>query len=296
MVNTHINTYNRVFIVSILVMENNIFYQIRFVPDKGYQILIPNFLGENWFSENNLEIEPVLIANKHNAVRKFNSFDYCNIALFRVFSELNHDESIISFANKYGLLGEKKSAGFAGSDALEEVELISYWKNNIFKFKSALTWWDKIESNDRDWLKTHIEWCKDENNEYFGVRYNSLNGLGGGWLAVKDHEPIIFEKIKHGDIYKPAKMVVQNFINDALTSSASGRLLFEENSTRLSLHIEPKTLLGFLWWQFAQAIEGSTKYRNCTTCQIPFRVQSERGNKKKFCSDACKSKNYRKKK
>jgi hypothetical protein len=58
--------------------------------------------------------------------------------------------------------------------------------------------------------------------------------------------------------------------------------------------IRPETLLDALWTQLAQAIDGSQSLRNCVVCKRLFTITSDHN--KKYCSDACRMRAYRKRK
>ena len=63
------------------------------------------------------------------------------------------------------------------------------------------------------------------------------------------------------------------------------------------LCIRPKTLLNALWTQLALAINGSQSLRTCVECKKWFAIKSDRGRSdKKYCSDACRMRAYRKRK
>ena len=70
-----------------------------------------------------------------------------------------------------------------------------------------------------------------------------------------------------------------------------------EDPTRPRLKIEPEDLLATMWLELALAVEGSSNYRPCDVCPTWFEVAPGSGREdKKFCSDACKMRAYRKRK
>jgi hypothetical protein len=61
------------------------------------------------------------------------------------------------------------------------------------------------------------------------------------------------------------------------------------------LCIRPETLLDALWTQVAQAVDGSQSLQNCFVCKQWFTIKSGEGRSdKKYCSDACRMRAYRK--
>jgi hypothetical protein len=56
----------------------------------------------------------------------------------------------------------------------------------------------------------------------------------------------------------------------------------------------PDDLLTALWLQFALAISGDKRFRQCRTCGMWYELEPETARATKlFCSDACKTKAYR---
>ncbi len=63
----------------------------------------------------------------------------------------------------------------------------------------------------------------------------------------------------------------------------------------LAATLMPKGLIGALWLQAALAITGKADYRQCTDCPTWFALSPEQGRPdKRFCSDACRMRAYRK--
>ena len=66
-------------------------------------------------------------------------------------------------------------------------------------------------------------------------------------------------------------------------------------SRRVSLEMVPKTLLGALWLQAAQALSEGRKFRECLECGRWFAVSTDKRRADSvYCSDSCKMKAYRK--
>jgi hypothetical protein len=61
--------------------------------------------------------------------------------------------------------------------------------------------------------------------------------------------------------------------------------------------IAPRTLLGVMWLQFAQELEGHLRYERCHQCQTWFRVKPK-GNRPstRFCRNYCRVKANRREK
>ena len=93
----------------------------------------------------------------------------------------------------------------------------------------------------------------------------------------------------------PALHCMQSLINEHLHHRASPHLLWEQSRDRLGLYIVPEGLIGALWLQFARAVERDARFRQCAECTTWFEVAPGRGRTdKQFCSNACRTKAYRK--
>ena len=72
------------------------------------------------------------------------------------------------------------------------------------------------------------------------------------------------------------------------------RLLWDPKFGQLGLCMVPGNLIGFLWLQFAKAIEGSIAHRQCEGCGKWFALGGTAGRSDKmFCSVNCKIRKHR---
>jgi hypothetical protein len=234
-------------------------------------------------------------------------------ALFRLFAETEPTEDgILEFANEYGLLGGDlqdmipvKSLG-EGKSAAGIGETLRSWKNEIFTLRRAVTLWDLAEENDVEELSKIIHWTgprtvvyeygrdpkkeKDEVSKYWAGY--SLIAMDEG--ERKRVHPELIDRFQYGELNLPVRYYIQKIINDRLKGLVFPQMLWERNRNRLSLYFVPSSLLGALWLQFAQAIDGDKKYRKCQECRKPYEISPETARTSKlFCSNACRSKNYR---
>ena len=84
-------------------------------------------------------------------------------------------------------------------------------------------------------------------------------------------------------------------VNDALKLDKARPSVEEVRPTgRLALHIVPSSLLGALWLQFALAIGGEKKYRECATCGMWLELsRAAFRTSRHYCSEGCRSRAYR---
>ena len=113
--------------------------------------------------------------------------------------------------------------------------------------------------------------------------------------SVVGIEPVqdLFES---GDILMPAYFLVQRWINEKLDGNASPQLRYDVERAKRVIQIVPKNLLTAMWLQLARTIEGNRDHRTCKECGRWFEVSTDDGKvraTREFCSDPCKSRNYR---
>jgi len=69
------------------------------------------------------------------------------------------------------------------------------------------------------------------------------------------------------------------------------------DSAVFRLRLWPKSLLGALWLQAAQALSDKAEFRKCLECEAPIEIsRSGARSDATFCSDSCKLRDYRKRK
>lgn len=84
-------------------------------------------------------------------------------------------------------------------------------------------------------------------------------------------------------------------VSIAVTAAPIGAV--ERRTSAFDLQAIPRSLLGAIWLQFAAAVAEEKHYRRCAMCRTYFELGAGvNRSDRKFCSDACRSKNYRKRK
>lgn len=234
--------------------------------------------------------------------------------LFRIFASTPLTrEGILQFGNKYGLLGIGKPLYWPSPNEPKQLlpvwgETHQDWANQIDQMRRAVDLWDMERTNDIVGLSRYI-YREDEKRasdgsvrSAAGWRYDSHPNLlrekvapasGRTWQLV---EPRL-ELLKEWNARMPALFLVQRWINDHLEGAVSPRLLYDRERGKRLLRFIPHNLLGALWLQFAQAIDGNKEYRSCKECGKWFEMSLDAFRTSRlFCSDPCKSKDYRKRK
>lgn len=207
-------------------------------------------------------------------------------------------------------------------------ESLSRWQEEIFTMRRVVSLWDKVQAGDTGGLAQHIHWRKGDETGEAGVLYTNLPYVpphaaaripaeqrallplfGIREATARDMPPaenafiiswIVRAGETHpfrpGDLGQPALWYIQTQINEHLTGtvSISPRLLWNPEMTELGLYLVPRSLLGALWLQFAQAVAGNKSYRQCEYCAAWFEVSLGASRPTRlYCSDACRFKAYR---
>lgn len=102
--------------------------------------------------------------------------------------------------------------------------------------------------------------------------------------------PEIRELIPRGDVRRPALIYAQWVINEKMTKHVRPELLWQDpNDPSPVIRLHPSNLLGAMWLQFAQAVEGGYEYIRCgrARCQKWTKVDARAKRRKKWCSKSC---------
>jgi len=101
-----------------------------------------------------------------------------------------------------------------------------------------------------------------------------------------------------GDCLMPAKYYLQKIANQQLKARVSPQQLWNvrrERPEALVLFFVPQSLLGLMWLQLAEAVNGNRAYRQCSACKTWMVISPEgigRRSGRFTCSNACRMKVY----
>ena len=90
----------------------------------------------------------------------------------------------------------------------------------------------------------------------------------------------------------PAKYYLQKTVNENLRNRVSPQLLWNVRRNRprgLALFFVPQSLIGLMWLQLAQAVNGNKQYRQCLACKTWMLISRETAGKRSSrfsCSNA----------
>jgi hypothetical protein len=246
-------------------------------------------------------------------------------SLFRRFAALDGSEnSILGFANKYGLLFEgipvqiPNSTTELAQDENQVIflvpadehdrynlvygERISAWREEIDRMRRAVELWELIRHKDTTALREQIKWNSENNPE--GILYEEGSMVLPNGLEVPAYVETITSKWYRRELFKdlvskpgcpvikPARMLLQRWINEKLKSTVGLRLLWDSSVRNLVMCVQPYCLLGAMWYQLAlEMINPGQKIKLCEACGNLFEYDRST---RRFCSDACRKRAARK--
>lgn len=199
--------------------------------------------------------------------------------LFKAFADLEPtEEAVLAFANRYGHLGldeeeiKKKLADGDNTAYMNAAirglagEPFFRWFEELTELQAAVSMWEALGAGDTALLRQAVEKS-----------------------SYTDGKP----PADPAALAAAGSDALRNAINDRLKEYTSAAMV--QRDGRLTLQVEPKNLLGAIWVQFAQAIDGRKTFARCKGCKEWFEIgpQGLRRKQGEFCRNACKSRHYR---
>jgi hypothetical protein len=267
-------------------------------------------------------------------LKEYNPIDVPN--LWIEFAKLEPDEKqIISFASKYGRLGgsfqhtleDYVPIGFCAEGMFSAEapsvshpgfwyshflgEKIEDWKHEIKQIKPLFEFWSLLNSGEYTILEEKIQ-----------ISSRRIV-FKGDFLAIQDHSRPDFskprylrypriterfldsEEIDNFDFYSSKydlKHIVSAFLYKQVSMFLDGlvtaRLRWDAETHRSEIVLTPSNIIGLIWFQFAQVLEGKSEFKRCEVCNDLFAIRSGTGKQRKgrtdqkICSGACRVKKY----
>ena len=239
--------------------------------------------------------------------------------LHRRFAKLYTQESILGFANKYGLLGTgierlySRALVYSGGSPEEgQGESLDRWRTESSDLGSLLYIWDMVRRKDAGKLGQLFIWhntgdgvnlCKkreynDEAREWRVYPWSPATdsptyGCSTQWLAARPAiAPHLLDRWKRGDVVEPARYYVIDEVNKHLKGHVSPKILpYFENRVFLF----PDSLLSALWIMFLMEVTDNIRLRQCQNCS-EWKEEKIGRRTAFYCSPACRQKAYYKRK
>ena len=169
------------------------------------------------------------------------------------------------------------------------------WAHNILLMRDVLELWDGVTKQDNAFLSRRIAWRgKGIVNLLLEERTTGKEVLG---LQIAPPETAV--QWRHGDLFTPTRHYLAGVISRELEDLAAPSIEWDAGFTRQRISHAPKSLIGAMWLQFAFAFTGGKTYPNCKNCGRLFEISTDFTGKRPesmFCSAACKSQEFRRRK
>jgi hypothetical protein len=204
--------------------------------------------------------------------------------LYRDFGLLKEEsrDDVLAFANKQGLLG----VGRPIYAQREWGEPFDFWAEQVRAMRSAVALWDALGKRDLGQIEALLEM-----NETTG---DALLCCFRDPDVRKTRRQIIVDGVI-GEVFTPAAKFLNEWVNEHIKGHVSPHLGYVAKDDKSMIQVKPHNLLGCLWLQLALAIAGQKENRVCKVCSRWFEVsEDERTARRVFCSQKCKSTDYRK--
>ena len=212
-------------------------------------------------------IGPTLDAH---VLRRYSPMSREHATLFRIFADLEYTnlQAIGAFVAKYGLLG---------LPIQDQALMVRQFGKDRHHHASG---------------ESHMDWAREICLMREALRLSRTRTPGeeaelrAAWNRVGLTPPHEKDRKKLAWLFNVHLQYVQ------------GRMLFESD-TAPRLSFAPLTLLSAMWLQLALSVAGDKEFRGCKHCQRLFEISTENTGYRKhreFCSESCKTKDYRKRK
>jgi hypothetical protein len=197
-------------------------------------------------------------------------------------------EGILDFANEYG----DYAHSIAGHTQDE-------WRMAIQRMQLLLNLWDAAKEGNLDALDRRVRWD--------GQKVNLIEDANGTRWEFPDFMPAA-GATKHGARlqkwlrgFKPWEPVhsvleyVAYMVQGELQHRIWPKMHYDSERAQAQLQIAPLNLLAAIWLQFAQEISQGREHKNCAACNKAMEIAHDNSSRKskRFCSDACRTRAYR---
>jgi len=179
-------------------------------------------------------------------------------------------------------------------------ESLQFWQHEIRDMAWTVWVWEALKEKDIDFLKRVIYWdgdkavgCvlvnipkealrqfEDAKEVQEAAHPDNADYLRGylpepkevplsvsfGWLATEYTNQEILYRFKPGDLFLPAKYLVQSRINKKLEKYITKPRLLLDEKNQLRPYLMPESLLAAMWYQFYLAAVGEKRFKRCSIC------------------------------
>jgi hypothetical protein len=207
-------------------------------------------------------------------------------------------DAVLAFANSYGRLGIAgpwRPPPGATEPRIYGESLVD-WYAEIEALREQVDVWDLVRHRDLQELARRVRW---RDNLPPPGEERLVTVYPGSYPVDPRSERLGGERdaFDPADIIGPALASIQVNVNQHLSDRVAPRLLSIPRLGEMRVFLVPNDLLGALWLQFALALAGEKDHQQCARCGTWFEISPERSRPDRvFCSTACRSKAYRRRK
>lgn len=229
--------------------------------------------GYRWEGRTRKLLVPVQDDGKPTRYVRYQLTDKPGTALFMAFAELGDDPANhLAFANQYGLLGPPVTVATAGRmwEQLDAEDLLDSPTPGIYEPDKYGALFGEFFAMDPDRFPM-ASWLNQSKLLAQTVRAREKRaGDGENWMLLRR-------------------------VNMALHLGVRSHVVPADTDEGFELRITPISLIGAMWLQAAHALSRPKEFRRCPVCGNLIEVARNTGARKDatFCSDPCKSKDYR---
>jgi hypothetical protein len=284
------------------------------VSEDGYEWVQPEFIltGEDKGGDEGEDEEEVCsrafvslgwvlvgraVTGGRPAFRTYDPLRECT-GLFRTFVAIPPEdrEAILRFANEYGFLGDGDTLvdGDTSVGARRYCERLTHWRIRIGNLGLAVRLWDLLAAGDEGGVKSLLGWHDGAPRAW---RYASSDPFVP---EFREYAMCAFSPVWPEDPWRSANFLLSRLVNNHLRDGTFAQLIPQTSDRGWIVQTTPTTLYKALWLQLARAIEGDREYRTCKECgkwfELSHRQADHRTVRRLFCSDPCKSRDYRRRK
>jgi hypothetical protein len=204
---------------------------------------------------------------------------YCPLedapGISREFARLQNVDSVLQFANTYGLLGlEEVRRMHAHKKEIEKAgENVNLWIEEAAKLARQYSVWDLVNSDATGELRKIIRW---HGRNAVTVRFPDTEQV----IADQLRNASWVKKWKPGEVIGPAKLYLIEQFNQNMLNMASPMLLLNAKE-QMRPHNSPSSLLGAIWLEFGQIASGARRHVSCESCGKVMDVTGLRSDKRK---------------
>jgi hypothetical protein len=227
------------------------------------------------------KLGPTLVAVQQSGPLRMTKYrPFSEQYLFRDFARLDPSpEAVLGFANRFGMLGYPVALDFLGN---EPWTLTSSDPPEVFNASNL----PPVELS--GFLGCVV-----------GEPLDNDQPKGWSWTAQirRVRNFLAQQSVLNKEPERAASL--QMSANDALEQTAGPYLTWSPTTRSFHLQLRPRSLIGAVWLQAAMAASVPKTFRQCLVCKTPIEISiSQTGTRTdaKFCSNQCKTRDYRERK